>query len=108
DGWFVGSHGGTIGMNGFGFTQDNAFGGIGSLTYQSVNFGYNFKDETGASPFRVFGGFDTVNYNTAIGNPFSAFNSPTNTATGYSAHGGVEFQAAPNVSLSLGFGYTRQ
>jgi opacity protein-like surface antigen len=30
------------------------------------------------------------------------------TLPGYSAHAGVEFQPAPNVSLSLGFGYTQQ
>jgi hypothetical protein len=30
------------------------------------------------------------------------------TLPGYSAHAGVEFQPAPNVSLSLGVGYTQQ
>jgi opacity protein-like surface antigen len=30
------------------------------------------------------------------------------TLPGYSAHAGVEFQPTPNVSLSLGFGYTQQ
>jgi opacity protein-like surface antigen len=30
------------------------------------------------------------------------------TLPGYSAHAGVEFQPAPNLSLSLGFGYTQQ
>jgi opacity protein-like surface antigen len=29
------------------------------------------------------------------------------TLPGYSAHAGVEFQPTPNVSLSLGFGYTQ-
>ena len=32
----------------------------------------------------------------------------SSTLTGYSAHAGVEIQPAPNVSLSLGFGYTQQ
>jgi hypothetical protein len=108
NGWFVGSRAGTMGLGMNGFTQDDALGTIGSLTYQGVQFGYNLQDETGASPFKVYGGFDAVKYNTAIGNPFTAFNSTANTVTGYSAHGGIEFQAAPNVSLSLGFGYTRQ
>jgi opacity protein-like surface antigen len=109
-GWFVGGESGAIGpgmglgLNGFG--GGGAFGNIGS--YQSVQFGYNFQDETGASPFRVYGGLDTVKYNTGFGNPFIPSDNTSNTVTGYSAHGGVEFQATPNVSLSLGFGYTRQ
>jgi opacity protein-like surface antigen len=30
------------------------------------------------------------------------------TLPGYSAHAGIEFQPAPNLSLSLGVGYTQQ
>ena len=41
-------------------------------------------------------------------NAFAAFNSNSSTLPVYSAHGGVEFQPAPNVSLSLGFSYTQQ
>ncbi|WP_157810155.1 hypothetical protein [Bradyrhizobium canariense] len=108
NGWFVGSEGGAMGLGVNGFSQGGAFGNIGSLTYQGVQFGYNFQDETGGSPFRVYGGVDTLKFNPGIGNPFSPFDSTSNTPTGYSAHGGVEFQAAPNVSLSLGLGYVRQ
>ena len=97
-----------MGLNGFGFTQGDTLGSLGTLTYQSVKFGYNFQDETGALPFKVFGGLDTMQYNNTIGNPFSAFNSTTNTATGYRAHAGVEFQAAPSVSLSFEAGYSQQ
>jgi opacity protein-like surface antigen len=32
----------------------------------------------------------------------------SSTLPGYSAHAGVEFQPTPNVSLSVGFGYTQQ
>ncbi|WP_213772060.1 hypothetical protein [Bradyrhizobium sp. dw_78] len=110
DGWFVGGESGTMGVsaNSFGFTQADTLGSIGTLSYQSVQFGYNFKDETGASPFKIFGGLDTVQYNTSIGNPFSAFNSTTNTATGYRAHAGVEFKPTSNVSLSFEAGFTQQ
>lgn len=110
DNWFVSTRSGTVGLgvSSFGFSQADTLGSIGTLNYQSTNFAYNFKDETGASALRVFGGLDTANYNTMIGNPFSAFNSPTNTATSYRAHGGIEFQVAPNVGLSLEAGYSQQ
>jgi opacity protein-like surface antigen len=110
DNWFVSTRSGTTGLgaSSFGFSQTDPLGSIGTLNYQSTNFAYNFKDETGASPLRVFGGLDTVQYNTTIGNPFSAFNSTTNTATAYRAHAGVEFQAAPNLSLSIEGGFSQQ
>jgi opacity protein-like surface antigen len=113
--WFISTRSGTaglgvssLGVSSFGFSQADTLGSIGTVNYQSTNFAYNFKDETGASPLRIFGGLDTVNYNTTIGNPFSAFTSQTNTATAYRAHAGVEFQAAPNVSLSLEAGYLQR
>ena len=56
----------------------------------------------------IFGGFSTMKYNSGIGDPFSAFDSRSSTASGYSAQVGVEFQPAPNLSLSLGAGYTQQ
>jgi opacity protein-like surface antigen len=110
DNWFISTRSGTagLGVSSFGFSQADTLGSIGTLNYQSTNFAYNFKDETGASPLRVFGGLDTVNYNTTLGNPFSAFNSPTNTATAYRAHAGVEFKPASNVSLSFEAGFTQQ
>jgi opacity protein-like surface antigen len=110
DSWFVTSQSGSAGLaaNSFGFTQTDTLGSIGSFSYNSVNFGYNFKDETGASPVTFFGGLDTVNYNTTIGNPFSAFTSQTNTSTAYRARAGVEFRPASNVSLSLEAGFSQQ
>jgi len=72
-----------------------------------VQFGYNFQNATGL-PLTVFAGYDTLKYNSGIGGPFAPFDSMSNTLPGYSAHAGVEFQPVPNVSLSLGFGYTQQ
>ena len=101
NGWFVGGEGGALGLNGI--NQGAAFGNFPSLSYQGVQLGYNFQN----TPLKVYAGFDTLKYNTGIGSPF-AFNTTSGTLPGYSAHAGVEFQAAPNVSLSLGFGYTQQ
>ena len=77
------------------------------LYYQGVQFGYNFKN-AGGLPLTVYAGFDTLKYNSGIGNPFSPFDTVSGTLPGYSAHAGVEFQPTPNVSLSLGFGYVQQ
>jgi opacity protein-like surface antigen len=108
NGWFVGSEAGGMGLNMNGFNQGGAFGNIRSLDYQGVQFGYNFKN-AGQLPVTVYAGFDTLKYNTGIGgNLFAPFDSTSGTLPGYSAHAGVEFQPTPNVSLSLGFGYTQQ
>ena len=107
NGWFVGGEGGGMGLSMNGINQDGAFGNIRSLYYQGVQFGYNFQN-AGGSLFRVYAGFDTLKYNAGIGNPFTSFDSISSTPVGYSGHAGIELQAAPNVSLSLGFGYTRQ
>jgi opacity protein-like surface antigen len=106
NGWFVGGEGGT-GLSVNGINQDGAFGNIRSLYYEGVQFGYNFQNAAGL-PVTVYAGFDTLKYNTGIGGPFAPFDTMSGTLPGYSAHAGVEFQPAPNVSLSLGFGYTQQ
>jgi opacity protein-like surface antigen len=49
-----------------------------------------------------------LKYSAGIGGPFVPFDTTSGTLPGYSAHAGVEFQPTPNVSLSLGFGYTQQ
>jgi len=105
NGWFVGSEAGGMGLSMNGINQGGAFGNFGSLYYQGVQFGYNFKN---GLPLTVYAGFDTLKYNTGIGSPFAPFDTVSGTLPGYSAHAGVEFQPAPNVSLSLGFGYTQQ
>jgi opacity protein-like surface antigen len=104
NGWFVGSEGGGMGLSMNGINHDAAFG---SRYYEGVQFGYNFKN-AGGLPVTVYAGFDTLKYNTGFGGPFAPFDTTSGTLPGYSAHAGVEFQAAPNVSLSLGFGYTQQ
>jgi opacity protein-like surface antigen len=105
NGWFVGSEGGGLGLSMNGINQNGAFGNV-SLYYQGVQFGYNFQN--GGLPLTVYAGFDTLKYNAGIGGPFAPFDTMSGTLPGYSAHAGVEFQPAPNVSLSLGFGYTQQ
>jgi opacity protein-like surface antigen len=72
-----------------------------------VQFGYNFQS-AGGIPITVYAGFNTLKYNAGIGGPFASFDSTSSALHGYTAHAGVEFQPASNVSLSLGFGYTQQ
>ena len=105
NGWFLGREGGGMGLSMNGINPDGAFGR--SLSYQGVQFGYNFKNTSGL-PVTVYAGFDTLKYNAGIGGPFAPFDTMSGTLSGYSAHAGVEFQPAPNVSLSLGFGYAQQ
>jgi opacity protein-like surface antigen len=102
NGWFVGGQSSSIGLNGI--NQTSAFG---SLYTEGVQFGYNFQN-AGRLPLTVYAGFDTLKYNTGIGSPFAPFDSVSGTLPGYRARAGVEYQAAPNVSLSLELGYTQQ
>lgn len=101
NGFFVDSGSRTAyGLSGIG--QGGAFG---NFTTQSVQFGYNFQN----SPLRVFGGFDTLKYDTgAAGGPFAAFDSNSSSTAGFGGYAGVEFKPASNVSLSLGVGYSQQ
>lgn len=104
NGWFMGNSSGTTSFGGIG--QSAAFGGLGSITTQGTQFGYNFKNN--GLPVTVFGGFDTLKYNnTGIGNPFTQFDSPNNAASGYSANVGVEFKPTSNLSLSVGASFTQ-
>jgi opacity protein-like surface antigen len=105
NGWFVGGEGGGMGLRMNGLNQAGAFGS--SLSYEGVQFGYDFKNTHGL-PLTVYAGFDTLKYNTGIGSPFAPFDSVSGTLPGYSAHAGVEYQPTSNLSLSLGFGYTQQ
>jgi opacity protein-like surface antigen len=103
NGWFVGSEGGGTGFSMNGINQAGAF----SLYSEGVQFGYNFKN-AGGLPLTVYAGFDTLKFNSGIGGPFAPFDSVSGTLPGYSAHAGIEYQPTPNVSLSLGVGYTQQ
>ena len=107
NGWFVGGESGGMGLGMNGINPDGAFGANRSLYYQGVQFGYNFKNASGV-PVSVYAGFDTLKYNTGLGSAFASFDTASGTLPGYSAHAGVEYQPTPNVSLSLGFGYTQQ
>jgi hypothetical protein len=98
NGWFVGSEGG-------GINRAGAFGS--SLNYEGAQFGYNFQG-LGGLPVTVYAGLGTLKYNTGIGGPLAPFDTMSGTLPGYSAHAGIEFQPAPNLSLSLGVGYTQQ
>jgi hypothetical protein len=105
NGWFVG--GGTGGVGGFGLqgsglNQASAFGGF--LYSEGAQVGYKFQN---GLPLTVYAGFDTLKYQPGIGSPLSPFDATSGTLPGYRAHAGVEFQPAPNLSLSLGVGYTQ-
>lgn len=106
NGWFVGSDGGRMGLSMNGMSQDGAFGNIRSLSYEGVQFGYNFQNTS--LPITVYAGFNSLKYNPGIGDPFTSFDSTSSTLPGYSVNAGVEFQPASNLSLSLGVGYTQQ
>lgn len=105
NGWFVGSEGGGMGLGMSGINQYGAFGNFRSLYSEGVRFGYNFEG-AGRLPITVYAGFNTLNYNPGVGDPFASFDSRSGTLPGYSVNAGVEFQPASNVSVSLGFGYT--
>jgi opacity protein-like surface antigen len=105
NGWFVGGGAGGMGFGMNGINQAGAFGT--SLHTEGVQVGYNFQN-LGGLPVTFYAGFDTLKYNSGIGSPFAPFDTTSGTLPGYRAHAGVEFQPAPNVSLSLGVGYTQQ
>jgi hypothetical protein len=102
NGWFVGGGTGGMGLPMNGVNQTATFGS--SLYTEGVQLGYNFQN---GLPLTVYAGFDTLKYNTGIGSPFAPFDATSGTLPGYRAHAGVEFQAAPNLSLSLGVGTTQ-
>jgi hypothetical protein len=107
NGWFVGGGGGGIGSSMNGISQSGAFGNFPSLSYQGAQFGYDFKN-AGGLPLKVYAGFDTLKYDPGIGSAFNSLGAMSGTLSGYGAHAGVEFQATPNLSLSLGVGYIQQ
>jgi opacity protein-like surface antigen len=100
NGWFVGGGSGGTAFNGI--NQTSAFGT--SFASDGVQFGYKFQH---GLPLTVYAGFDTFKTSSGIGSALAPFDSTSTTLSGYRAHAGVEFQAAPNLSLSLGVGYTQ-
>jgi opacity protein-like surface antigen len=105
NGFFVGGEGGRLGFGSSGLNQAGAFGNT-RFSYEGAQFGYDFR-AVGGLPVTLYAGFDTLKYDAGIGNPFAPFDTVSGTLPGYRAHAGVEFQPAPNLSLSLGVGYTQ-
>jgi hypothetical protein len=102
NGWFVGAASAPLDFGISGINRASAFGG--GFSSDGMQFGYKFQN---GLPLTVFGGVDTIKYNSGIGSPLAPFDSVSTTLPGYRAHAGVEFQAAPNLSLSLGASYTQ-
>jgi opacity protein-like surface antigen len=102
NGWFVGGGSApTFGLSGL--NQASALGT--SLQTDGVQFGYKFQN---GLPVALYAGFDTLRTGSGLGsNPLAPFDSTSATLPVYRAHAGVEFQPAPNLSLSLGVGYTQ-
>jgi hypothetical protein len=107
NGMFVGSTSSAAGLNWSGLNQTGAFGNFGSLRYEGVQFGYNLGNG-GGLPVTLYGGIDTLKYDSGIGGPFAPFDTKSGTLPGYRANVGIEFKPASNLSLSLGVGYVQQ
>lgn len=107
NGMFVGSTSSSVGFGLNGLNQAGAFGNFGSLRYEGVQFGYNFGSG-GGLPITLYGGIDTLKYNSGIGGAFAPFDTKSGTLPGYRANAGIEFQPAPNLSLSFGASYVQQ
>ena len=103
NGFFVGSDRGNLGWSGLG--QVGSAGNFSALSYQSSQFGYNYKT-AGGMPVTFFAGFDTLKYGTGIGSSLAPLTSGA--GPGYSGFAGVEFKPPSNLSLSFGAGFTQQ
>ena len=108
NGMFVGSTSSSVSSAFTGINQASMFGSYGSMSYESMQFGYKFNS-AGDIPVTLFGGVDTMKFNGGFaGSPFAAFDSKSGTVPGYRANAGIEFKPASNLSLSLGVGFTQQ
>jgi hypothetical protein len=92
-----------LGMQGIGMQGIGQYGSLGSFTTEGTQFGYKFK-----SGVSFYGGFDTLKYDRGGSSAFAAFDSKSSALPVTRTQAGIEFQPAPNVSLSLGFSYTQQ
>jgi hypothetical protein len=104
NGWFVGSDRGNLNWGAVNLTPTGAFGNPAVSSFDSVSTGYNFK----SAPVSVYAGLDTLRYNSPIGSPFSGLDSPTNSATSYGVHAGVEIRPTSNLTLSVGASFAQQ
>jgi hypothetical protein len=104
NGMFLGSTSSSAGLNWNGISQAGAFGNFSSLRYEGMQLGYNFAN----APVTLFGGVETLKYNSGIGGPFAPFDSKSGTLPGFRANAGIEFKPTSNLSLSFGVGYVQQ
>ena len=102
-GWFIGSQSSDTRLGLSGLNQMSAFGSFGSLQSDGMRFGYNFQN----SPVSVYGGFNTLKYDTGLAGQFSPSGAFSGAASGYSMQAGVEFRPTSNLSLSIGAGFTQ-
>jgi opacity protein-like surface antigen len=104
-GWFMASTHGSFATSGF--NRLGAFGNLGALSTEGVQFGYNFKN----TPLSIYSGFDALKYNTGLGSSasgaFSAFDRSVSAPGAFSANAGIEFRPTSNVTLSLGASFTQ-
>src|SRR2546430_10591886 len=75
NGWFIGGGRGGMGFGMTGINQAVAFGNPGSLYYEGMKFGYDFKN----SPLTIYGGVHTKKNNVGSRphSPVPAFQIPT-------------------------------
>jgi opacity protein-like surface antigen len=103
-GWFLSGSRDSMGWSMNGFDRTRAFGNIGSLSSDGVQFGYNFKN----APVTFYTGFDALKYNVGAGSPFAPFDSTSGTLPGgYRARAGVEFRPTSNLSVSFEAGFVQ-
>ena len=102
-GFFVGGQRGNLGLSGF--SQSVPSGNFSALSYDSTQFGYNYKTASGM-PVTFFAGFNSMKYGDGIGSSLAPL---TSSATpGYGAFAGVEFKPTSNLSLSFGASVVQQ
>ncbi|MBO0756893.1 MAG: hypothetical protein J2P54_13615 [Bradyrhizobiaceae bacterium] len=108
NGWFGVAEGSGMGLAMNGINQYAAFDNFRSLSYEGVQFGYDFQS-AGGLPFKVYAGFDTLNVKdiAGVGGAFTTSDTMSGALSAHGTRAGIEFQPAPNVSLSLGVGYTQ-
>lgn len=84
-----------------------AFSSLDSLSYESTQFGYNFKG-MGDLPMTVFGGVDSLKYNPDVFSAITSFSPNTGAGPATGVHGGIEIRPTSNLSLSFSAGFTQQ
>ncbi len=101
-GWFMTSQSSETRLGLSGMNQMSAFGSFGSLQSDGMRFGYNFHN----SPVSVYGGFNSLKYDSGLASQFTP-SALSGTTSGYTMQGGVEFRPSPNLSLSVGASFTQ-